>query len=274
MDDETLVTDEPLPDEVAAPEIEDGKEAEKPEDTEANSEDQEKEPKEGDDSEKSEDGDEDEKPKRKRRPSRSQRKVSRLEEEVAELRRTISEATKVAENPSEPPKPEDFADYDAYQQALIAHKVRETLEVERTAAAEREAKVRQETAQRSTVEKRDTMFDAGTSKYDDFEEVFHDDVPVSPVMAEVILESESGADLAYYLGQHSDEAAKIARMNPLAAARELTRIEFRLAAKAPRKVTGAPAPVKTVGGGGAPEKDVSKMTTEEYRAARASGKIK
>jgi hypothetical protein len=91
-------------------------------------------------------------------------------------------------------------------------------------------------------------------------------------MAEAIIESEKGAEVLYHLGSHPDEAKRIAMLSPLAAARELGRIEARLSMPAPRTTTKAPPPVKPVGASDAGvRKDPATMSQAEYEAWRAGG---
>lgn len=74
-------------------------------------------------------------------------------------------------------------------------------------------------------------------------------------------------EIAYYLSEHLDKLAEIARLPPKAQARELGRIEARIeAAKAsPPPVSKAPPPVgKIDGADSAAEKDPSQMSDAEY----------
>ena len=86
------------------------------------------------------------------------------------------------------------------------------------------------------------------SKYDDFEQVaYNPKLPVTDVMAETIKASEIGPDLAYWLGSNPKEAERIARLSPLLQAREIGKIEAKLAAEPPQKKTSsAPAPITPV----------------------------
>lgn len=110
-------------------------------------------------------------------------------------------------------------------------------------------------------------------RYADFDAVVaNPSLPISTDMAAVIMDSEHGPELAYHLGKNPGEAARIARLSPVAQAKELGRIEERLSA--PK--TGPkppPAPVQPVGaassGGG---NDPGKMSMSEYIAWRAGQK--
>ncbi len=93
-------------------------------------------------------------------------------------------------------------------------------------------------------------------------------LPVSLPMALAIKESEAAPSILRYLSAHRDEAVRIARMNPIAAAREIGKIE---AAEAPshprdlRTVSQAPEPVRPVGGTkGGIETDDERVPIDEF----------
>lgn len=73
---------------------------------------------------------------------------------------------------------------------------------------------------------------------------------ITESMLEVILESEMGPEVAYHLAENVEVSEAIARMSPVAQAREIGRIEARLEAKAkappPPPVSKAPPPVKAI----------------------------
>lgn len=86
----------------------------------------------------------------------------------------------------------------------------------------------------------------------DYDQVVHDHLPISPPMAEAIKTSELGPEIAYHLGKNPDEARRIAGLNPLAAIREIGRLEARLDTKAapPKPASDAPPPPPQVRGQG------------------------
>lgn len=149
------------------------------------------------------------------------------------------------------PRPEQFDDYDAYVEALADWKTEQKLE--QRIAMEQQALVRyQQQQQEDTLTRTfQERAKAAAAKYPDFADVaFSDEVPVSDAMRAVILESEAGPDLAYWLGSNPQEAERIAQLPAIAAARELGRIEASLAAAAQPKpqprVTRAPEPIRPV----------------------------
>lgn len=170
------------------------------------------------------------------------------------------------------PTPEQFETYEQYVRASAKY------EAEKAAARIAEERFqkemerqRAEEASRSTQDK----IRIAKEKYSDFEEVALDPtLPITPSMAEAIMDSEFSADLAYHLGQNRSEAEKISRMSPIAAARALGKIEAKFEREAtaappmplePKRVSKAPEPVKPLAtSADAPNKDPDKMSTEEW----------
>jgi hypothetical protein len=81
-------------------------------------------------------------------------------------------------------------------------------------------------------------------KYDDFEQVaYNPKLPVTDVMAQTIQSSDIGPDIAYFLGSNPKEAKRIAVLPPFLQAKEIGRIEAKLADSPPvKKSSNAPAP--------------------------------
>lgn len=111
-----------------------------------------------------------------------------------------------------------------------------------------------------------------SSRHDNFGEIaLNRDLPVNEAMMHAIVTSAAGPDVLYHLGRNPHEAQRISRLDPLAAAHELGRIEGMLSMPPARKITGAPPPVRPVSGSEVPHKNPENMTYEEYRRWR-SGK--
>ncbi|CAO3447867.1 hypothetical protein [Azospirillum argentinense] len=158
------------------------------------------------------------------------------------------------------PKPEDFPTYDAYLIAQAKHEFRqEAIQAERTKAQEQQA------SQVATNWR--TQVDTAKGKYADFEAVAFS-APISNSVAHMVAASDVGADLAYHLGKNPDEARRISALPPVAAAREIGRLETKLSTAPPPKSTQAPPPVPTVNGRGTPTRDLNAMSYAEYKAAR------
>ena len=103
----------------------------------------------------------------------------------------------------------------------------------------------------------------------DFDEVIESPV-FSPEMRSVLLQSDNGPEVAYFLGkpENRDQAEKIRNLPASRQAYEIGKLESNLLlAKKTKKVPSAPVPINPVGmGGGGRQKDPSEMTTEEWMA--------
>ena len=176
--------------------------------------------------------------------------------------------------PPEPLKPDNFADAQAYADAMAERKAQELL-------AKREA----EAEQAAMLEAYQDREEEARNKYDDFEQVaYNPKLPVTETMAQTIQASEIGPDVIYWLGSNPKEAERIARLNPLLQAREIGRIEAKIASNPPAKKTStAPAPIAPVTArtaSGTPAYDttdprsVKNMSTSEWIEAERLRQIK
>jgi len=130
-------------------------------------------------------------------------------------------------------------------------------EVSKTAveAARRELKAEQE---RNAGAQRKVSFVARETEFaksvDDYDAITRNPrLPITEAMVEVVEDSDDGPALLYHLGKNPDITAKLAQLPPIAVARELGKIEARLAyererAKEASKVSKAPAPPPKVDG--------------------------
>jgi hypothetical protein len=216
-----------------------------------------------------------------------QRRIDQLTREKHELEaRLASLATKPAE--TKPAKAEtkaddgepqigDFETYDAYTRALARHEARQLIDEQMKHLREAEEKAVREYAQKREAEQWDAKLAEARTRYKDFDDIaFDPDVPVTPAMAEVIRDSDKGADLAYWLGQHPERAAEIAKLTKATAiAREFGKIEAELAQPAPvvkkPKISAAPEPIKPVGSKAATSKAPADMDFMEYERYRRNG---
>lgn len=162
---------------------------------------------------------------------------------VKEARRQARHAEQMARERvvSAEPKREQFQDDDAYSEAQLAHlaekKAREI--VEQRSKDEQTERLREQYEERTEKAK---------ERYADFATVVENPLlPVNEAMAEFIMDSEHGPDVAYYLGKNPAKAAEIARLSPIRAARELSRIEAEIASKPKASPSKAPEPITPVG---------------------------
>jgi hypothetical protein len=117
---------------------------------------------------------------------------------------------------------------------------------------------------------------AARQSHPDFDSVVRDPtLPITPLMADVIRESEDGPEVAYYLGTNRNEAQRIASLPLHMQAAALGRISAALTKpQATQTRTPPAAPPKTVSGLSAGlNKDPNDMTMAEYVAARKAGNL-
>ena len=168
---------------------------------------------------------------------------------------------------------DQFESPEAYAEALALQKAEELI-------AKREA-AKQQSAVLESYQERE---EAAREKYDDFEQVaYNPKLPITTVMAETIQSSEIGPELAYYLGSNPKKAERISRMSPFVQAKEIGKIEAKLAADPPTKrTTSAPAPISpvTARSSGAPAYDttdprsIKTMTDSQWIEAERARQIK
>lgn len=135
-------------------------------------------------------------------------------------------------------RPEQFESTDKYAEALAEQKARELI-----------AKREQSRIQSEIVEAYHEREEDARNKYDDFEQVaYNPNVRITDVMAQTIQASEIGPDLAYFLGSNPKEADRISRLQPILQAKEIGKLEAKLASEPPKatKTTNAPAPIAPV----------------------------
>ena len=132
---------------------------------------------------------------------------------------------------------DQFESTEAYADALAYQKAEQLI-------AQREAAKQQSQVLESYHEREEEA----RSKYEDFEQVaYNPKLPITNVMAEAIQSSDIGPELAYHLGTNPKEADRISKLAPLAQAKEIGRIEAKLAADPPvKRTSSAPAPISPV----------------------------
>jgi hypothetical protein len=175
--------------------------------------------------------------------------------------------------PAEIPPPEQFASTEAYAEALAQRKAEELL-------AQREA-------QRQQAEMLDTYRDLeeeARERYEDFEQVaYNPRLPITATMAQAIQASEVGPEIAYYLGSNPKEADRISRLSAILQAKEIGKVEAKVASDPPtKKTSNAPAPISPVttrsAGGSAYDttdpRSIKSMSTSEWIAAERQRQVK
>lgn len=143
----------------------------------------------------------------------------------------------VVKAPVEVPPADQFESVEQYAEALAAKKAVELVK-------QREAQARQAEILDAYHEREEDA----RNKYEDFEKVaYNPNLPITNVMAETIQASDIGPDMAYYLGANPLEADRISRLSPYLQAKEIGRLEAKLAAEPMTKqVSKAPEPISPV----------------------------
>jgi hypothetical protein len=133
-----------------------------------------------------------------------------------------------------------------------------------------EAAAAKRDAAQATYEKFVARAEAVADRIPDLIERFSDQsLPVSPVMAEFVADSDKGAEIAHFLADNRAEAARIASLSPAHQGIELARLEGKLSvAPQVRKVSTAPNPPSTVTGNPSPaSKTTEELSVSEMQAA-------
>ena len=171
------------------------------------------------------------------------------------------------------PRPEQFDSTESYADALAMKKAEQLL-------YERDVQ-RQQTEVLGAYHVRE---EEARNKYDDFEQVaYNPSLKITTVMAQTIQSSDIGPDVAYYLGANPKEADRISRLAPYVQAKEIGRIEAKLASEPMvKKTSSAPPPFTpvTASSKGASTYDttdprsIKSMSTSEWIAADRARQIK
>jgi hypothetical protein len=197
----------------------------------------------------------------------------RLAREQRKWEREQAQRAQPPVQPATPVAPEQFESTDAYVEALAAQKAEQLL-------AQRE----QQKQQSALLESYHDKEEKAREKYDDFEQVaYNPNLPITDVMAQTIQASDIGPEMAYHLGANPKEAERIARLSPLLQAKEIGKLEAKLAADPPvKKTSNAPTPISpiTARSTGSPAYDttdprsIKTMSTSEWIEADRQRQIK
>ena len=196
-----------------------------------------------------------------RAEKRIQQLVAKRKEAERETEFWREQASKTVEQVAKPsttaPTIDQFEQYDDYLVAKAKYEFR----------AEQQ---QQDSKQRIEVfnETFQTRINQAAQKDPDILDIVNDrSLPISQPMAVVIKESEQAPDVLRYLSNNRDESRRIAQMNPIAAAREIGKIEYKLSNQPKteiKKVSQAPEPIKPVESKGAQSVELDKLPMDEY----------
>lgn len=211
------------------------------------------------------------------RPKRSARdRINELTKRAHEAEREVQRMREAANRPppesSSKPDPATFQSYDEYVEALADWKSEQRV----TAVLKQRDEQRTRDAESAAVEakaqawhERQGAFREVTPDYDAV--VGKSSVQVAPHVVDALLDSDSGPDLAYHLAKHPETVKRINALPPLAAARELGRIEASLstpAAPRDKPASKAPAPITPARSSAPASVNLATANMDQYIAAR------
>lgn len=274
----------------AAPDGEEDDDAELAEDADdSESEDEEK------------DKDEDRKPKKKggwqRRVDKLTRELNERSKELENWRQAAlgskatpdkpesnggKKETPVAAKPDpDAPKIENFSEYADYLEALTEYRVEQRFKAQEQKAQKAEI----EKVAKQVEETWKTRLEAASKRYDDFEEIKKTDLPLTLTARQIVMDSEVGPDMVYWMAKNPEKAIKIMESPPIIQAKELGKLEDKLLEKIKPgdkgkggekpPVSAAPKPITNGVGGNRGKATVSpdEMSYSEYKAYR-EGQLK
>jgi hypothetical protein len=204
------------------------------------------------------------------KPARFQKRIDRLTREKYELRGRVETLEKMVQPQQQPqdltPKREQFADDAAYLSAMIQHEVKKAMPV-------------QQQPQPPVVN-----VDEVRKTFDDYDEVMEDadNVSIPRAAADAVIASPLSGHLQYYLTKNPDKANALFSMSPIAAIREVGRIEAIIESdieakkkQQPKPITKAKPPIEPVERSGDSGKiDPSKLSDKEWMKMEQAKLIK
>lgn len=180
---------------------------------------------------------------REKQKSRTREFIERLKAEKREAEKRAREAEKELERlKAEKPKREDFEDEADYLEARLDY--RDTMNRRKAIESETE-EARRRAEEARALAWRERLAEA-KRELPDIEQVISDpSLPIPAHVAQILMDSDYGPQVAYKLARNPSLAAEIAQMSDREAARAIGRLEAEASPK-PRKISSAPPPVETV----------------------------
>lgn len=216
--------------------------------------------------------DEEEKPKKRRSGVdrlKRERDALRAENEMLRSRApkaddSASIEAAVRNEIGEPPKEDDFkGDFFAYERALTAYETEKRIVTREVKGRANQAASQTNARVQDLIEDFNERSAEAAAKIPDFVEVVGKATdathPVSDTVKALILESEKGPLLQYHFAKNASDLRRINALPPMAAAREIGRLEARLSLAKPSTATKAPPPVSAPKGGASPSSQEARM---------------
>jgi len=197
----------------------------------------------------------------------------RLAREQRKWEREARQAEAPKPVPVEHVTPEQFTTTEEYVEALTTSKAQQIVQQQQY------AKQQQELLGSYHEKEEDAR-----GRYEDFEQVaYNPKLPITNVMAQTIQAADNGPDIAYYLGTNPKEADRIARLTPILQAKEIGRLEAKVASEpATKRTSSAPAPISPVTARGGHSgsfdttdpRSLKTMTTSQWIEAERARQVK
>ena len=197
----------------------------------------------------------------------------RLAREQRKWEREARQAEAPKPAPVEHVTPEQFTTTEEYVDALTTSKAQQIVQQQQY------AKQQQELLGNYHEKEEDAR-----GKYEDFEQVaYNPKLPITQVMAQTIQASDNGPDIAYYLGTNPKEADRISRLEPFLQAKEIGRLEAKIASEpVTKRTSSAPAPISPVTARGGHSgsfdttdpRSIKTMTTSQWIEADRARQLK
>lgn len=200
-----------------------------------------------------------------------ERKLEKARIEAETRAKVMQEVAAKPEPTEDEPRVEDFTDYADYLKAHTNYAVNKALAAERAKQQEESNKRSYQAEESRKAQLAEALMENGHEKYPDFDEVAESTgdllrskgLKFSNAMMGALYEAENSHDIVYHLGKHPEEAERLANLPAYAQAKEIGKLEAKLAIKQPVKTSNAPEPVKPIEGGKNLTKRLEDMTYDE-----------
>lgn len=204
-----------------------------------------------------------------KRISELTREKHEAKREAEQLRELLSRAIGQTSQPapaaeqSDEPRSEQFTRYEDFVAAKAEWKAEQRIQstlgnLQKQASVADQERARIEAVK--TFEREAKAQGKAIQGFDDaLDMVRSDDFPMTPAVADYLLNADHKAALVKYLADNEDEAFRLSRLGAVAVGRELAKVEMRFASKPRPKTSSAPPPPATVSGGAAAPQSIERM---------------
>ncbi len=167
------------------------------------------------------------------------------------------------------PARDQFDDPEAFTEALVSWSSRQAIKNYQAEQQQQAEKSRQQEDFQKVTKAWSDGREKAIEKYPDYDEVVsNSSLAIAQHVGFAVVAHEHAHDIAYWLGKHPEEAARISSLSPVLSAQAIGVIGERLATAKP-EVSKAPEPVKPIGSrNDASAKTPDEESMDEYAARR------